>query len=409
MNLFQKKMKIALLAIGCMISTTMLYAQVENSAVFSYDMTSLAKNKSKIKAGNMKLLPAYQHLLEEADKTLNKNKIYTVMEKKQTPPSGDMHDYMSLAIYYWPNPDKPDGLPYVRRDGQINPEVETYKDKSNISNMMRDVSQLSLAYYFSDDTKYSKRAIEQLRAWFLNPKTKMNPNFNFAQAIKGQNDGRGIGIIECRDLIKVIDAIGLIESDPSWTKQDQQQIQQWFSDFLQWFMTSKNGIDEMKTKNNHGIWYDAQKLSYAIFTNNHEIALSTINSIKERLELQMDSTGFFPAELERTISLHYSAFIIEPLFLIAQMSEHLKVDLWNYTSSTGKSIKKGFEVLAPYLSQDKPWFAEQIKPFEFESNATPLLAQGFEKYNCETCIQGINKINPKTADEVLSHLTSIID
>ena len=402
-------MKAALLAIGCMISTTVLYAQFENKAVFSYDMSSLAMNKSKIKAGNMKLLPAYQHLLEQADKTLDKNKIYTVMEKKQTPPSGDMHDYMSLAIYYWPNPDKPDGLPYVRRDGQINPEVETYKDKSNISNMMRDVSQLSLAYYFSDDTKYSKRVIEQLRAWFLNPKTKMNPNFNFAQAVKGQNDGRGIGIIECRDLIKVVDAIGLIQSDPSWTKQDQQQIQQWFTDFLQWLTTSKNGVDEMKTKNNHGVWYDAQKLCYAIFTNNNEIALSTINSVKDRLELQMDSTGFFPAELERTISLHYSAFILEPLFLIAHMSDCMKVDMWNYVSPTGKSIQKGFEVLAPYLSQEKPWFAEQIKPFEFEDNGTPLLAQGFEKYNCKNCLEGIIHINQKNADEVLSHLTSIID
>ena len=402
-------MKYLLLVVSCMIFTTVCYAQSEKKAVFALDMTSLAMNKSKLKAGNMKLSPAYQHLLEVADKTLAKNKIYTVMEKKQTPPSGDMHDYMSLAIYYWPDPEKSNGLPYIRKDGQINPEVETYKDKANISNMMNDVTNLSLAYYFSDDTKYSKKAIEQLRAWFLDPKTKMNPNFNFAQAIKGKNDGRGIGIIECREFIKVIDAIGLISTDASWTNQDQQQIEQWFRDYLQWFMTSKNGIEEMNTKNNHGVWYDAQKLSYALFTKNQEIALNTITSIKERLELQMDDTGFFPEEMERTISLHYAAFIIEPLFLIAHMSDYLKVDMWNFTSSTGKSIKKGFEVLAPYLSQEKPWFAEQIKPFEFESNATPLLAQGFQKYNCKSCLQGIYQINQKNADAVLSHLTSIID
>lgn len=369
----------------------------------------MSANKEKLKKGDKNLIKPYNKLIENADEIVSNKTLYTVMEKKQTPPSGDMHDYMSLAIYFWPDPNKPNGLPYIRKDGQINPEVEDYKDKANINQMIKTIEVTSLAYYFSDDKKYSQKAIAQLRAWFLDPATRMNPNFNFAQAVKGLNDGRGVGIIECREFIKVINGIGLIKSDPSWTKQDQEAIEKWFTDFLTWFTTSKNGIDEMKSKNNHGVWYDAQKLGYSLFTHNKEIALSTINSVQNRLEMQMDETGFFPEEMARTISLHYSAFIIEPLFMIAQMSDKVGVDMWNYTSSKGKSIKKGFEVLMPYLAKEKEWTGQQIKPFEFVGNAIPLLAQACYKYNCKNCREGIYRISEKSGEESLSHLTSLID
>lgn len=386
-----------------------VFAQSKNADVFTLDFNVLSSNKVKLKSGDKNLQQPYAKLLRDADELVKNDKLYTVMEKKQNPPSGDMHDYMSLALYYWPDPEKPDGLPYIRKDGQINPEVESYKDKTNINKMIKTIETTSLAYYFSDDQKYADKAIAQIRAWFLDPATKMNPNFNFAQAIRGKNDGRGIGIIECREFIKVIDGIGLIKSNSSWTKKDQEGMEKWFNDFLVWFTTSKNGIEEMNTKNNHGVWYDAQKLSYSLFTHNKEIALSTIKSIQNRLELQMDDTGFFPEEMARTISLHYEAFIIEPLFMIAHMSDGLGIDMWNYTTSTGKSIKKGFEVLMPYLAKEKEWTAQQIKPFEFVGNAIPLLAQGCYKYNCKNCREGIYRISEKAGEESLSHLTSLID
>ena len=387
------------------------FAQQNNLSVFAMDKNALVTNKSKLKSGDKALAPAYENLVDKANKIIAQQPIVSVMEKSGMPPSGDMHDYMSLALYFWPDPTKADGLPYIRKDGEINPEVHTYKDKRNMMDMSASIESLALAYYFSDDKKFSARAIQQLRAWFLDPATKMNPNFNFAQAVRGKNDGRGIGIIECRILINVIDAIGLIKSDPSWTKKDQQGMETWFSDFLQWFITSKNGIEEMNTKNNHGIWYDAQKLSFALFTHNDEVAKSTVKSIQSRLEYQMDSTGFFPAELERTISLHYSVFIIEPLFMIANMSNATGVDMWHYTSPTGRSIEKGFNVLKPYISKEKDWFGQQIKPFEFSSNGTPILAQGYYKYNCTTCRDAIYKIfsDDKEAQKSIIHLTSLID
>lgn len=393
---------------SCFFMTMSVMAQQHTINVFAMDRDALAINKKKIQSGDKQLMPALEKLIKTADQLLEQP-VYTVMEKKQTPPSGDRHDYMSLALYYWPDPSKSDGLPYIRKDGQINPEVNDFKDKANIGEMCKMVEQLSLAYYFTEDSKYAQKTIDQLKAWFLNKDTRMNPNFNFAQAIKGKNDGRGIGIIESRNFINVVDATGIIQSSKLWTKTDQVGMEEWFGDFLKWLMTSKNGIEEYQTKNNHGIWYDAQKLSFALFTHKDEIAQSTLKSIKSRLEDQMDTTGFFPAEMERTISLHYSAFIMEPLFMIANMSATMGDNLWVYSSPSGRSLKKAFNTLMPYLSKEKEWTWQQIKTFDYSGNASPLLAQGFYKYNCKTCRERIYSIYQKNPDESILHLTTLID
>ena len=398
---------IMLMVMVCCFSVS--YGQQNDLKVFVKDKSALQINKVKLKSGNKNLIPAFNKLIKDADQLLDKVPS-TVMEKKQTPPSGDMHDYMSLAIYFWPDPSKADGLPYIRKDGQINPEVDDYKDKSNMIRMNRNVEVLALAYYFSDDNKYAEKASQILHAWFLNPETKMNPNLNFAQAVKGKNDGRGIGIIESRILTSVVDAVGMINNSKSWSKNDQKEMEKWFNDFLQWLITSKNGIEESKAKNNHGIWYDEQKLSFALFTGNNEIALNTLNSMKSRIELQMDTTGFFPAEMERTISLHYMAFMLEPLFYIANMASTMNENFWNYTSASGRSIKKTFDVMKPYLSKEKEWIGQQIKPFEFEDNATPLLAQGYYKYSCSDCKLAIrNILGEEKSESTIYHLTTLID
>ena len=386
----------------------MAKSQESKLNVFAMDRNALEINKAKLKKNDPKLLPSYKKLLSVADEALAVKELYTVMEKKQTPPSGDMHDYMTIAIYFWPDPKKPDGLPYIRRDGEINPETKDYKDKVNIGLMIKSVETLALAYYFSDDEKYAEKAVAQIKAWFLDPATKMNPNLNYAQAIKGKNDGRGIGLIESREFVLVIDAIGLLQHSKHWTSKDQTGIEDWFKAYLEWFSTSKNGIEEMNAKNNHGIWYDAQKLGFALFTKNNKAAKTTIESVKERLESQMDETYFFPLEMERTISLHYEAFILEPLFWIAQMGSFLNEDLWNYETPKGKSIKKGFEVLVPYLANEKDWIGQQIKPFEYDEYSS-LLAKGYYKYKCSNCLTGFYKNLDKKAEQSILHLTTLID
>jgi len=178
--------------------------------IFTYDDATLAANKKRIRAKDPELMPAYRELVANARKAMAFGPV-SVMEKKNSPPSGDKHDYMSLAPYHWPDPTKPDGLPYIRRDGQTNPEVKEYKDKEYLPQLGEKVFTLSLAYYYSGEKKFAKHAARLIRVWFLDPATKMNPNLNFGQAMKGTNTGRGAGMIDGRHMIKVIDAAGLLQ------------------------------------------------------------------------------------------------------------------------------------------------------------------------------------------------------
>jgi len=380
------------------------YAQVRKSypQVFALNAKTLASNKKQIKANNVNLIPAYKKLLADAEKALQ-FKTVSVMEKANTPPSGDKHDYMSIAPYFWPDPSKPGGVPYMNKDGQINPEVNEYKDKIYLLAVCDNVSTLALAWYFSGDARYADHAEKLMRVWFLDTATRMNPNLNFAQAVKGRQTGRGYGLIDTRHFVRLIDAIGLLGNSSHWTQKDQQGMKEWFAEFLNWMQTSKNGLAEMHTLNNHRVWYDEQRLSYALFTGNITLAKEVVTNAKEQLDKQMASDGSFPLEMKRTISLHYTVFVLDPFFTTADLAKNVGIDFWNYVSPSGKSLKKGFEAVLPYLLKEKEWPGQQIKPFDYDE-ALPLLVKGAENYDCKVCLKQVNKIAGDSASSLRLHL-----
>ena len=136
----------------------------------------------------------------------------SVVEKPQLPPSGNNHDFYSLAAYEWPNPDTPNGLPYVSRDGKVNPEIYTISDRTNLNQMIQRVKILAIANYFTDNSTYSLKAQELLQVWFLDKDTYMNPNLNYAEIEKGKGRLNPSGIMEGVDLPELTDAIGLLRT-----------------------------------------------------------------------------------------------------------------------------------------------------------------------------------------------------
>lgn len=374
-------------------------AQPHTPRVFALDAQVLQLNKERLAYVDSNLKQAYWLLIKNADRALTRGP-YSVTKKKNEPPSGDNHDYMSLAPYFWPDPSKSNGLPYIRKDGQTNPEVKEYLDKEHLQDMSGDVYLLAQAFYFSNNEQYARHATLLLKTWFLDPGTRMNPNLQYAQAIKGVNDGRGSGIIDSRHFIKVIDAIGLMQGSEHWKKEDQEGMKKWFNDFLHWLQTSKNGLHEMNNDNNHGTWYDAQRLSYALFVDSVSLAKNIVASAQARLDQQMDEAGRFPKELGRTISLHYSSFNLEAFFLIAQMAETVGVDLWQYSSASGKSVRKGFEMLKPYLANQQKWEGQQIKGYDFEKEAYHLLMIASRKLGCKDCQGAIRTMAGKDPEEL---------
>ena len=332
-----------------------------------------------LESGHVEAKTAYNKLIKDADKIL-KEAVMSVMEKTQMPPSGDKHDYVSLAPYWFPNPDTPDGLPYIRKDGQKNPEVFDFKDKDYIERMSKYVEILGLAYYFSGNEKYAQKATDFVRTWFINPATKMNPNLQYGQMIKGRNEGRGAGLIDTRNFISALEGVELIRNSKHWSDSDHKALQEWFDEFLDWMETSKNGREEMKAQNNHGVFYDAQRLAFALFIDNKEKTEEVVNSAKKRLDYQMNDEGAFPKELERTIGIHYSVFVLKAFVSIAEMSDKTDIDFWNYTTPSRKSLKKGMYFIAPYLAQEKEWAWKQINPFDY-SQGEDLMYLSAKKFN----------------------------
>jgi len=203
-------------------------------------------------------------LVAQAQKALTAP-LVSVMDKKNTPSSGDKHDYVSMAPYWWPDPTKPTGLPFIRKDGEIYPESRTDHDGLRLQRTIEHVKTLAYAWYFTGNAAYAEGASRRVRAFFLDPATRMNPNLNFGQAVMGVSDGRGIGLIDTRTLPDLVDAIRVLALSPAWTATDNAGMTTWCRDFLTWMLESKNGQEERAALNNHGVFYDAQVPALALF------------------------------------------------------------------------------------------------------------------------------------------------
>ncbi|CCH51534.1 hypothetical protein BN8_00463 [Fibrisoma limi BUZ 3] len=363
-----------------MVSLLQTFAQSGQApATFLLDGTVLKANKEKIQRGDQALVAARQSLLATADQILTKP-THSVVEKSKTPPSGDKHDYMSVGPYWWPDPTKPNGLPYIRKDGQINPERMAIQDNAYLNELCSQVQTLAVAYYFSDDEKYARRAADLLRNWFLDPKTRMNPNLNYGQAIPGITEGRGIGLIDTRGLAEVADAVQLLKASKAWPQRDQVALQGWYRQFLDWMLTSPIGKDEEDEHNNHGTYYDFQTIAFALFLGDKDQARQMIEKkTYARIQSQLKADGSQPHELARTLSWNYSVMNLKGFFGLAALAENVGIDLWNYETPDGKSIKKAYLWLLPYAENQKPWEHKQIKELHLDE-FRPVMAVAETKY-----------------------------
>ena len=327
------------------------------------------------------IAPAYAALLKRADAALA-GPTYTVVDKSRTPPSGDKHDYISMGPYWWPDPTKPNGEPYVRRDGEFNPERATNEfDVSDLDAMSAGVEALSLAYYFTDDARYATKAAELLRVWFLDPATRMNPNTKYAQGVPGRTTGRAEGVLDTYRLLRVIEGVGLLAPSKALSDADQKGLERWFGDYTTWMRTDPNGREEQAAANNHGIWFDYQLAGFSLFARQDAVARQVIAEAgARRVATQVAPNGSLPLELTRTRALHYSYFALEALVGTARFGRCVDLDLWRYQTADGRGLRAAFDFLAPYVGQESSFPYPELKPEDAASEALPLFAAAADAY-----------------------------
>ncbi len=388
-------MKFKSIAIVILFSLVFSVIDAQKPKSFLVKPERLIQVKNKVKVGDAQTKAWVNHLVKDANKYLTA-KAESVTDKKQVPASGDKHDYMSLAPYYWPDPSNPSG-PYIRKDGQKNPEINDYSDHKAIDNTTKAVKYLCLAYYFTNDEAYAKKASELVHVFFLDAATKMNPNMKFAQAIKGVNDGRGTGILDSRAFVDVVSFIGLIDGSKAWTNTDKDALKAWFSEYYDWLSNSKNGIDERNAKNNHGIWFDTQMLGIGLYLGKEDAVKEYLKSTIARVDVQQETDGRQPLELVRTAALSYSTFCLDAWFTAATLAENVGVDIWNYKTKDGKGIKTAFDWLLPYAMGDKAWTYPQIHDYK-KGDFLALLIKTSNHYNDNIYITSIDKLQTEKED-----------
>ncbi len=352
--------------------------------VYLLNADTLMSVQQSVFKGEKRYLSAAKKLMRDAEKVL-KMEIPAITDKELVPPSGDKRDYYSLSRYWWPDPKKEDGLPYIRRDGETNPETESIPDNKNLNTFMKSVTTLAWAYFYSGDEKYAESAVVWLRTWLINPETRMNPNLRFSQQVRGRDIERGTGILDAREFSQFVDAIGIVQMSRSFPSEENAKITQWFKDYLQWLVESPNGISESNAQNNHGTWYDVQTTAIALFVGDKARALQICEKAKtKRIAYQITPEGKEPEELVRTLSWHYSQFNLYALTRLADLARNVNVDLWNFSTTDGRSIRTCLDYLIPFADKEKKWEATQIKEMTFEAlSMTAMRAAavyGNEKY-----------------------------
>jgi hypothetical protein len=313
--------------------------------------STLNSFEGKIKI-NLKEIES-KRVIDAANKYLKELPI-TVTASSSSRSAGGVHDYFSEGDYWWPDPKNSDG-PYIQRDGMTNPD-NFVAHRHALIRFSVQAATLAAAYKITHKEKYAAHAIKHLKAWFVDPTTRMNPHLKFAQAIKGKVTGRGTGIIDTIHLIEIVMSIEALEESKSWRTDDIATIKNWFIEYLTWITAHPYGIEERDTKNNHATCWIFQAAAFAKLVDDS----ATISFCKNRfknvlLPNQMAADGSFPLEIKRTKPYSYSLFNLEAMAGICQLLSTNDDNLWKFTLPDGRNIKKAVEFMYPYIQDKSKW------------------------------------------------------
>ncbi len=294
-----------------------------------------------------------QRILTAANRYLHEQPV-TITAASSPRSAGGKHDYFSEGDYWWPDPKNPNG-PYIQRDGMSNPENFTAHRHALIRLSVR-MPALTAAWVLTHQKQYAAQAARHLRAWFLDPATRMNPNLQYAQAIKGRTTGRGTGVIDTLHLVEVARAIPFLTESKTLSDGEQQGLKQWFADYLTWMTTSKNGQEERDAKNNHGTCWVLQAAAFASYTGNHELASYCRSRFKSVLVPgQIAQNGSFPLELRRTKPYSYCLFNLDVMSGICQALSSAEDNLFTYELADGRGFGKAIAFMFPFIANKTSW------------------------------------------------------
>lgn len=313
-------------------------------------------SKLKEEATNVKkIADAKKELIKRSNQILANRKTYSVTYNGTSLLGISKNNFISYHGYMWPNPKTRNGLPYILKDGKRNPYNDKISDRPMLEGLNRDIFQLGLAYFYTNDEKYVMWAATLLNCFFVDSKTRMDPNFNFSQVTPGKNETGG-SIMEAVMFIEVLEGIQLMKSSPNFSQALSRSLNSWFGDFLGWIEESPKGKINAQHKNNRGTYYTLLRCDIAMFLNDKQRATRIFkNEAYQRVVDQISSQGEMKDELRRATPLGYLKYNLKAFNELDEIGKKLGFDLFNYRGPKGESLKKAFEWLDQYKTGKSVW------------------------------------------------------
>lgn len=322
---------------------------------------------------NVNQHPEFNIVAFERDRVITAAKQYlseapvTITSFSSPRSAGSVHDFFSEADYWWPDPNNPNG-PYIQHDGMTNPN-NFVEHRRVLMRLSVQAPALVAAWKITGEKRYAAHAAAHLRAWFIDERTRMNPNLQYAQAIHGRTSGRGTGIIDTIHLVEVARAIEVMQSSQALAASELKTIKKWFADYLVWMTTSRNGMEERDAKNNHATCWAMQVAAFAALTGDRQLLEYCRQRFKTVLVPdQMAADGSFPQELRRTKPYGYSLFNLEAMATLAQILSTPADNLWTFALPDGRGLRKAIQYMTPFIRDKSTW---PLKPDVMYDNEWP--------------------------------------
>ncbi len=317
--------------------------------------SDLSRNENSKYKGNLATL------IRHADNCMQAPVVAITDKADQyTAPSGDKRDFMSIGSYSFPNPDTPDGMPWIRKDGAFNPTADLYDLKARLAPASRAMNTLGLAYFYTGNEEYARKAAEYASVWFVDPSTRMNPNMKYAACLPGHNNGNGYfyGLIQGTAIKDCLIGLSLLKGSKAYTPAIDAGVRQWVGELYTWFTTSDMGKEEKAMKNNHAMAFYVQAMAYALFIGKNDAIPEMTKEIRELvISKQIEPDGRQPHELARPSAYNYTVLNLDYLIEACIMAKDIDPDLFSYTSLDGRSISKGLDFAMQYLGKKVEDFA----------------------------------------------------
>ena len=274
------------------------------------------------------------------------------------------HDYVSEGPYWWPDPKNP-GAPYIRKDGQRNPD-RFLGNRNDLGSICTAMLSLGIGAYFLKNAACAPRANTVLSTWFLDPKTRMTPHLEHGQLTRGHDDGRGTGLIDTVSFIHLVQGIALMELAGGLDTGVAQGVREWFAAFAKWMTTSQKGLDEKKSGNNHATWWTAQVAAYSSLHRRRRRPLDVLGPLP-----QLPGAHRNPArwQLPARGSAHPIAQLLldEPGCFLGD----LPAGPGERRGPVESPVDKSFHYLLPYVLDPDIWKKEQITKYSASGICVP--------------------------------------